>query len=188
MDDVLELYLELKDLDIDIINDIIKQKEIDGIDIKKLNIVKDILDSRINYSGYNNHKEMDGYYLKGIIKDIKGIDDTNIIDNVDSIENPNIKLDQEYMIHNMIKYRDIFLNILEDIPVDRIYKMLFVFKTYFVDNMGEYKTEYRSQAGFLVYNGCNINALLYKFGNCYYTYADKYNVGDILDCYIWCKD
>jgi hypothetical protein len=127
---------------------------------------------------------MPGYIFKANLVNIEELNYEDSVSDYKSIEDPLIKLDNEFLIKNMFNIKNIFQNILNSIPVGKIYKLLLTFKTYNIDDMGDSKIEYRSQPGFLVYKNCNIDAVLYKFASAYSKHVDKYNAGDRLDCSI----
>lgn len=129
---------------------------------------------------------MPDYILRKSFSGIVSIDNYNQ-EFTDNLIDSNIEnLDLEYGILNMIEYKQEFIQLLDSLDEDKIYKIIFRWQS--VDSNHTNRVEFNTSPSFLITNYSDVDILLYKFMSQFNDFDMKYGFSGIINLDIFIKE
>ena len=144
----------------------------------------DLIESKINESNF-----MPGYILSKSFSGILSIDSSYQEYKEDIKDDNNIEnLDIEYGISNMIEYQKGFIQLLDTLEIDKIYKIIFRWKTVNSNQSGRNRVEFNTTPSFLISKYSDVDVLLYKFMSQFNDFEIKYGFSGEIHLDIFVKE
>ena len=150
---------------------------IDYVLIESINNIN--YDDEFIYTFYNNIDNdniMDVRHNNNVQSDVVNREAVPTVPTVPTVES------------EVMMYKIKFINILNQLNKNCIYKLIFRWKSVDVDNFGNYNPQFSTSPSFFIYNGMDINSLLYRFINNLNVITTKYNIVENIRLDIFIKD
>jgi hypothetical protein len=146
--------------------------------------VEDIKPSE-NFINLIKEKQQDVNFMPEYIL-VRSFENVNLINEELSLDCTNLEL--EYGISNMEEYKLGFEQILKGLDENKIYKLLFRWKSLGSNHFGESSVEFNTSPSFFIYKGIDIDVLLYKYSTLFNVFENRYGFGGVISLDVFIKE